>query len=273
MFEDPTAALPFDPESHKFFSCLANHAIPMRATVLARIDLCHDRELLTIMRAAGVTNLSIGIESLSDETRRDFKKRISYETILRSIDIFHQHNFSLTGLFIVGYDTDDLHAFDAIERFIHQTGIERWRVSPISQMPETDGQFMPAHRFFLWNELDFFRRDLIDYTNGEFVMFYPTWVRPSELQQRIFQFNRSSTAFSATLKMFPKRRQLAPFVQRCGNNLAHRLADRPSVIMDFIEMLRMVEEPFYAQTNGRLQLKEELLLDRLQHKRAKSALV
>jgi len=266
MFEDPTAALPFDPESHQFFSCLAKHAIPMRASVLVRIDLCHDRELLTIMRAAGVTNLSIGIESLSDETRRDFKKKISDATILQSIDVFRQYGFSLTGLFIVGYDTDDLNSFDRIERFIHQTGIERWRVSPITQMPEADGQFMPAYRFFLWDELDRFGRDLIDYTNGEFVLFFPMRLKPSELQQKIFQFNRSSTSFAGALKMFPKRRQLMPLLQRCGHNLAHQLTDRQPAIADFIRMLREVEGPFYAQSNGRLQLNEELLRERIQRR-------
>lgn len=266
MFEDPTAALPFDPASHQFFSCLARHAIPMRASILVRLDLCYDQELLAIMRAAGVTNLSIGIESLSDETRRDFKKRISDETILQSIQVFRQYGFSLTGLFIVGYDTDDLNSFDRIEGFIHQTGIERWRVSPITQMPETDGQFMPAHRFFRWDELDRFGRDLIDYTNGEFVLFFPMHCKPSELQQKIFQFNRSSTSLTAALKMLPNRRQLLPFLQRCGNNLAHRLADRQPVIADFIQMLRVVEAPFYEQTNGQLRLNEALLRDRFQRR-------
>lgn len=272
IFEDPTAALPFDPESHQFFTCLANQAIHMRATVLVRVDLYHDRELLAIMRAAGVTNLSIGIESLNDKTRRDFKKRITAETIRQAIDVFHRYGFSLTGLFIAGYDTDDLGSFDRVERFIQQTGIERWRVSPITQMPEADGQFMPAHRFFRWDELDRFGRDLIDYTNGEFVLFFPMRCKPSELQQKIFQFNRSSTSFPAALKMLLKRRQFVPFLQRCGNNLAHHLTGRQSAIADFIQMLRVVEEPFYEVTNGGLRLKEQLLRDRLRRGDAKSVL-
>jgi MoaA/NifB/PqqE/SkfB family radical SAM enzyme len=124
----------------------------MTATALVRADLCEDARLLELMKEAGVTNLSVGIESLSDQTRSDFKKKISQNIIKKSIDIFHEHGFTIIALFIVGYDTDDLDTFQRIRHFISETGIEKWRISPLSQTLESTDEFMAAHRCFLWDE-------------------------------------------------------------------------------------------------------------------------
>ena len=43
------------------------------------------------------------------------------------MDIFHEHGFTITGLFIAGYDTDDSDTFERIlSHFISETGIEKW---------------------------------------------------------------------------------------------------------------------------------------------------
>jgi len=266
IFEDPTAAIAFDEECHRFFESLAKSSIRMKATALVRADLCHDERLLKVMRAAGVANLSVGIESLNDQTRRDFKKKTSYDTIVRSIDIFHEHGFSVTGLFIVGYDTDDLDSFDRIEKFINETGIEKWKVSPLTQVLELPDQFMPAHRFFLWDEFACFDRDVIDYGNGEFVLFYPKYIKPSTLQKSIMTFNKSSTSVTGLIKLFISQKRLSPVLQRIGNNLAQRIIQNEVVRSNYIEMVQEVEKPFYVKQNGMEELQEDLLKKRYEGK-------
>ena len=204
MFEDPTAALPFDKECHRFFAALAGSRFPMKATVLVRADLYEDRPLLELMRAAGVTNLSVGIESLSEQARHDFKKKTSHDTIRKSVDVFHEHGFTITALFIVGYDTDDWDSFQRIHDFINETGIEKWKASPLAQMPEVPDQFLPAHRYFLWDEFRRFGREMADYGNGECVIFYPKHMKPSTLQKRIMAFNRSATSLGDLVRLFRK---------------------------------------------------------------------
>ena len=238
----------------------------MKATVLVRADICEDRRLLVLMRAAGVTNLSVGFESLSDRARSDFKKKTSYDTIRKSVDIFHEHGFTITALFIVGYDTDDRDSFQRIHDFINETGIEKWKASPLTQMPEVPDQFLPAHRYFLWDEFSPFGRDMVDYGNGECVIFYPKHMKPSTLQKRIMEFNASATSFGDLVRLFGKRRNLGSVFQRLGNNLAQRVVQSEIAGSKYFEMVREVETPFYAGGNGKEELREELLLRRYQEK-------
>jgi radical SAM superfamily enzyme YgiQ (UPF0313 family) len=264
MFEDPTAALPFDRRSHQFFKALAESTTRIKATLLVRNDLCEDRKLLQVMKEAGVFNLCVGIESLSDETRSDFKKKTSYDTIRRSVDIFHEHGFAITGLFIVGYDADHADTFQRIRDFINETGIEKWRVSPLSQLPESPDQFMPAHRCFLWDEFACFGREVVDYCNGEFVIFYPKHMKPSTLQKKILDFNLSATSLTDMVRMFRNRGKLAPVVQRVGNNLAQRMVQKEIAASKYLEMIQEVEGEFYLERDGSSQLQEYRLLERYQ---------
>ena len=262
MFEDPTAAVPFDQEAHAFFRAIAASAIDMRATALVRPDACKDTRLLELMKAAGVANLSIGIESLNDETRRDFKKQTARHILAESIDAFHRFGFSVTGLFIVGYDGESLESFGLIQDFVDRTGIEKWRVSPLCQTPEVPNQFLPAHRFFLWNEFDRFGRQLADYTNGEYVFFFPKQMKPSELQAGIARFHRKATSMKKTLRFYIKKRCLRSMVDRIGNNIAQQVIQKAVVDTEYIDMLKAVEAPFYRRTHMGWMLKEDQLAER-----------
>jgi radical SAM superfamily enzyme YgiQ (UPF0313 family) len=264
MFEDPTAALPFDKKSHLFFEALAGSSTRIKATLLVRNDLCEDRKLLQVMKAAGVFNLCVGIESLTDQTRSDFKKKTSYDTIRGSVDIFHEHGFAITGLFIVGYDTDQPDTFQRIRDFINETGIEKWRVSPLSQLPESPDQFMPAHRCFLWDEFACFGREVVDYSNGEFVIFFPKYMKPSTLQKKIMEFNLSATSFTDMVRMFRTHGKLKPVLQRVGNNLLQRMVQKEIATSRYLEMVQEMEDEFYLERDGSEQLQEYRLLKRYQ---------
>jgi radical SAM superfamily enzyme YgiQ (UPF0313 family) len=266
MFEDPTAALPFDKRAHVFFKAIAGNGARMKATLLVRADLSEDRELLKVMRAAGVINVSIGIESLTEQTLSDFKKKTSYDAIRKAMDIFHEHGFGITGLFIVGYDTDDPDTFGRIHNFINETGIEKWRVSPLSQMPESAEQFMPAHRYFLWDEFSHFGRAVVDYCNGEFVIFYPKHMKPSTLQKKIMEFNLSATSLTDIVKIVGKRRKLMPMFQRLGNNIVQRIIVKEVVASKYLAMIEDVEGEFYVERDGKEQLREDLLLKRYEER-------
>ncbi|MGZ6235860.1 MAG: B12-binding domain-containing radical SAM protein [Syntrophales bacterium] len=264
FFEDPTAALPFDKRSHLFFEALAANPTGMQASLLVRNDLYEDRILLEKMRAAGVHHLCVGIESLTDQTLSDFRKKTSYETIRKSVEVFHEHGFTIMGLFIVGYDTDDPDTFERIRSFIKETGIEKWRITPWGQLPETPGQFMPAHRCFLWDEFAPFGRELADYINGEFVFFYPKHMKPSTLQKKIAEFNRSATSFTDVVRIFMRRGKLISVFRRVGNNIAQTMLQKEVRASAYLEMIQEVEGQFYLERDGRESLQEDLLLKRYQ---------
>ena len=273
MFEDPTAALPFDKECQRFFEAVARSPLSMKASLFVRADLCEDRRLLELMRAAGVANLSIGIESLSDRARHDFKKRTSYDTIRKSVDVFHEYGFTLTALFIVGYDTDDIDSFQRIHDFINETGVEKWKASPLSQMPEAPDQFLPAHRYFLWDEFSHFGREVVDYANGEYTIFFPKHMKPSTLQKKIMEFDRSATSLGDLVRLFGKRRNLRSVFSRLGNNFAQRRVQSEIAASKYFEMVQEVETPFYLNSNGKETLREELLLRRYQKRQERRTLI
>jgi radical SAM superfamily enzyme YgiQ (UPF0313 family) len=262
IFEDPTAALPFDAASYRFFKMLAGKNLNIKATVLVRVDLSNDIELLQIMREAGVYNLSIGIESLSDVTQRKYKKNITADILSRSLNIFHDLGFSITGLFIVGTDEDGPDVFDNIEHFIKQHGVEKWRVSPLGQMPEVDRQFFPAYRFFLWSELTSLNEDLADYVNGEFVTFFPLNMKPSLLQTKLADFTYKCTSLKDLIVLLKTGKSLNSVIQRLGNNIAHRLVQKEIARSKYIDYLREIEEPFYEAAPSGHTLRKDVLMDR-----------
>jgi radical SAM superfamily enzyme YgiQ (UPF0313 family) len=262
IFEDPIAAIPFDEESHVFFDILSKNSIPMKATLLVRPDLYKDKKLLELMRKSGVLNLSIGIESLNDDTRKAFGKKTSQYTLSKSIEEFHRFGFSVSGLFIVGYDTENLDSFRYIKEFIKDTGLEKWRVSPLGQMPEVPNQFLPIHRTFYWDELDKFGYDLADFINGEFVFIFPKRIKPSELQESIGKFNNSLLKWNNTVTFFMKRKRLRPSIQRIGNNIAQRMIQREVTKTNYIQMLQEIETPFYKRDSSSWILDEQLLSER-----------
>lgn len=269
FFEDPTAALPFDKRSHLFFEALAANPTGMKASLLVRNDLYEDRRLLQKMRAAGVYNIAVGIESLTDRTLNDFRKKTSYDTIRKSVDVFHEHGFTIMGLFIVGYDTDDPDTFQKIRNFIKETGLEKWRLSPLGQLPGSPNPFMPVHRCFLWDEFAPFGRDLVDYINGEFVFFYPKHMKPSTLQKKILEFNRSATSFTDVVQIFIKRKRLISVLERVGNNIVQTMLQKEVGASKYLEMVQEVEGQFYLERDGRENLQEDLLLKRCQTREMK----
>ena len=267
MFEDPTCAMPFDEDAVNFFKAIAESSIRMKATVLARPDLCQDEKLLEVMKTAGVSNFCIGIESLSDETRRAFKKGTTSYIIVKSIDEFHRHGFSITGLFIVGNDTENMDCFAGIKKFIDHTAMEKWRISPLSQLPEVQNQFLPVHRVFLWDELSRFGQDLADYINGEFVIIFPKKMKPSTLQEKIEELSSSSISWAGTLGLCIKNNRLSSVFKRIGNNIAQKTVQKEVIKSNYIQMLKEIEKPFYTQSSGSWVLKEDLLVERYNQKK------
>ena len=269
IFEDPTAAIPFDKNSHDFFKSIINSKINMDATLLVRVDLHKDTELLRLMRESGVTNLSIGIESLYEKTRNDFNKTISAELIERSIGVFHDQGFTITGLFIVGCDSDGIDCFTKIEEFIQINGVEKWRITPISQTPELENDFLPAHRVFLWDELNLFGENIEDYLNGEFVTIFPKKIRPSDLQRQIYEFNLNTSTIKNLLNLYLKRRRFQSIVQRVSNNIAQNKIQKEVIKSNFIEVLKEIEKPFYTKQSGHYVLNESLLVARYNNKKSR----
>jgi len=125
---------------------------------------------------------------------------------------------------------------------------------------------MPAHRYFLWDEFSHFGRAVVDYCNGEFVIFYPKHMKPSTLQKKIMEFNLSATSLTDIVKIVGKRRKLMPMFQRLGNNIVQRIIVKEVVASKYLAMIEDVEGEFYVERDGKEQLREDLLLKRYEER-------
>lgn len=105
----------------------------------ASLDICEDIELLTKMAAAGCTSILIGIESLDDASLQEAGKyQNKIEKFEQGIQTIHEHGIHVIGSFIVGFDTDELDAFDRIFDFTLKNGITLISLNVLTAYPGTD---------------------------------------------------------------------------------------------------------------------------------------
>ncbi len=105
----------------------------------ASLDVCEDSKLLTKMAAAGCTSILIGIESLDDASLQEAgKHQNKIEKFEKGIETIHNHGIHVIGSFIVGFDTDNLDAFDGIFDFTLKNGITMISLNVLTAYPGTD---------------------------------------------------------------------------------------------------------------------------------------
>lgn len=103
------------------------------------INLVDDPELMELLKAAGFTSLFIGIETPSDESLKESRKRQNTgRDLIENIDRLHRAGFIISGGFIVGFDTDPPDIFDRQIRFIQQSGIVLAGVNLLKAPPGTE---------------------------------------------------------------------------------------------------------------------------------------
>lgn len=265
IFEDPLAAIS-NKECIEFFSLLSSKGLNLKATILARVDIYKDTVLLKLMKDAGVKNISLGIESINQKTLDNFNKNQSINDIKKGIDTIHNYGFSITGLFIAGEDADTIEDVLAIEDFIIEYGIEKWRISPLCFIPEKPSQLIPAYRIFRWNELYKYGKDVLDYTNGDFVFYFPKHIRPSELQRAILHLNNSLSSLKSLLNTIRNYGiKKSPFLisERLKMNIANKLIYSNQRLFDeYIDILKDIEKEYYKGCGSHVILLEKKLENR-----------
>jgi uncharacterized radical SAM superfamily protein len=105
----------------------------------ASLDVAADEQLLRDMADAGCTSILIGFESVNpsclQETHK-FHNRISrYEDAVNRI---HRVGIHVVGSFIVGFEADDLDAFDRVFEFTERNNISYIMLNVLTAYPGTD---------------------------------------------------------------------------------------------------------------------------------------
>jgi len=106
------------------------------------ISVADDPELLRMMREAGCRQILIGLESPTAsgldgvELRTNWKRRRlgSYEDAIQRVQ---SHGIAVNGCFTLGLDGDGPEVFDAIYKFVDDSGLQQVQITVMTAFPST----------------------------------------------------------------------------------------------------------------------------------------
>ena len=182
-------------ETIRFCRMLQNYQKKIRRrldlTVQIRLDKAKDRELLSVMRQAGINTVAIGYESPIKEELAAMEKHVRSEEMISLTKVFHQFGFLVHGMFIFGYplkEKKDFH-MDAEERisrykwFIRKAKIDTVQLLLPVPLPGTElrERLKREHRIYPINDVGW------EYYDGNFPVFQPDEPMTAEDMQFAFR--------------------------------------------------------------------------------------
>lgn len=102
-----------------------------------RLDTLN-KNLLDIMKNAGLYSVSLGIESGSEKILRDMKKNLTKEKIIEKLRIIKESGLKSIGFFIIGYPTEKKHDILETISFAKKLPLARATFSIFKPFPGTE---------------------------------------------------------------------------------------------------------------------------------------
>jgi radical SAM superfamily enzyme YgiQ (UPF0313 family) len=221
--------------------------------VFARTEIARDKELLDLMREAGVTCVYQGYESIRADTLDSYDKHQTLAQIETAISTLHAHGFQILGSFVVGADTDTLDSLRETLEFVRRQKLTYAYFFPIwGHYPEQMNGYrtiVPWYRsiFHSWK-----------YSDGNFVTHYPLHMSPSRLQRLVI--DGYDELYGPAEIVRAVRRNDLPSAR--GKFLHwyswHRVR---KAMVEYVPFLQEVERDLYDDDDG--TLREEALLQRV----------
>lgn len=102
-----------------------------------RLDTLN-KDLLDIMKSAGLYSVSFGIESGSEKILRDMKKSLTKEKIIEKLRLIKESGLKSIGFFIIGYPTETKHDILETISFAKKLPLTRATFSIFKPFPGTE---------------------------------------------------------------------------------------------------------------------------------------
>lgn len=102
-----------------------------------RLDTLN-KDLLDIMKSAGLYSVSLGIESGSEKILRDMKKSLTKEKIIEKLRLVKESGLKSIGFFIIGYPTEKKHDILETISFAKKLPLTRATFSIFKPFPGTE---------------------------------------------------------------------------------------------------------------------------------------
>lgn len=227
--------------------------IRFRTTVLVRLDVVKDEEMMQLMRDAGITQLYVGIESMNPETLEKYEKKQAAEKTTKAIEIIHKFGFEVSASFVVGADSDSVRSLRDTVKYLIDNKVSVAYFFPLwGHYPEekaSDVSMIPWYRSIYrgW-----------EYYDGNFVSFFPMQMPPSVLQKEIIKAHRSMFSWGSIVGAFFRGR-LSIALDKLAHKYMWSLIEKP--LKGHIKWLQNLEKDFYDEDGV---LKEDELYNRVQ---------
>ena len=165
--------------------------------------LLRDEELLKLAREAGCISWFVGFESISQETINNLGKTSNkVDNYKLCVNKIHDHDMSVIGAFIFGFDTDTRDVFEKTKDMIYDLGIDVVEVTNLTPYPGTP----------LYEKLDkqgrILTKDWSKYLERGEVVFQPKNMSPTELRDKTLDVYFEFQSMSSIIKRLPKNKKI-----------------------------------------------------------------
>jgi len=181
---------------------------------LSTVLIAHDPELMELMAQSGCKGLLLGLETVSEESLKDAKKRfnasVGYKKLIGDL---HHLGISIQGCFVFGLDHDTPDVFDTTVQFAVDAGIDLPRFAVLTPFPGTP----LYHRLETEGRIRSRNWELYD---GQHVVFQPKNMSVQELNSGHERAWKQVYRWSAMAKRLVRAKNLSPLA--ISANLGYR---------------------------------------------------
>ena len=102
-----------------------------------RVDAAQDEELVALMKKTGCFMVYVGIESVNPESLKAARKGQTIDDIVAGIRVFRRYGIKIHGMFVIGFDTDDIKTIQRIVKFAKKEEIDSIQIMILTPLPGT----------------------------------------------------------------------------------------------------------------------------------------
>lgn len=115
---------------------IINNKLDINFYIRSRIDTLHE-DLVKKLKKAGCLRIQLGIESGSQRILEKMNKRITLDTIQKTVSIIRKYEIPVFADFMIGYSTETLEEMEATIEFSKKLGIDYAQFGITMFMPNT----------------------------------------------------------------------------------------------------------------------------------------
>lgn len=191
----------------EFCRLIAEKKIKKDFSVYGRADLiCTHQELLPLLKAAGISEIIVGLEAVDDATLNNYQKKTSAQINLRAIELLRGNSIKSCGLFIVN-DNFDLADFKRLSSTVKMMDLDLCMFSIFTPLKGVPGY-------------DIYREKLIvpedRHENADFLHLN---IKPTKMGIYRFYFEFYKLYFWAYIDLRRLRKNIKPIVKSMLNLL------------------------------------------------------